>query len=160
VTVAAQIRAIWNRRKHTGYHTTESMRAVWSRAARRVHIVLACFLSPMPYIVTEPCINCKYTDCVEVCPVDCFYEGPNFLAIQPDECIDCNACVPVCPVEAIYPDDEVPEKWEHYAQWNEYLSNQWRELGYNITETKEPSEDAEEWEDREKSEEDILTWDV
>ncbi|MDQ7039872.1 MAG: ferredoxin family protein, partial [Rhodothermus sp.] len=48
----------------------------------------------MPYVVCEPCINCKYTDCVEVCPVDCFYEGPNFLAIHPDECIDCNACVP------------------------------------------------------------------
>jgi len=114
----------------------------------------------MPYIVAEPCINCKYMDCVEVCPVDCFYEGPNFLAIQPDECIDCNACVPVCPVEAIYPEDQLPEKWEHYTQWNEYLSNQWRDLGYNITEIKEPPEDAEEWEDKEKSEEDILTWDV
>ena len=56
----------------------------------------------MPYIVAEPCINCKHTDCVEVCPVDCFYEGPNFLVIHPDECIDCNACVPVCPVEAIF----------------------------------------------------------
>lgn len=114
----------------------------------------------MPYVVTEPCINCKHTDCVEVCPVDCFYEGPNFLAIQPDECIDCNACVPVCPTEAIYPDDEVPEKWAHYTQWNEYLSNQWRELDYNITEKKDPLPDADEWEEREKSEEDILTWDV
>ena len=59
----------------------------------------------MPYVVTEACINCKHTDCVEVCPVDCFYEGPNFLAINPDECIDCNACVPVCPVQAIYADE-------------------------------------------------------
>ena len=114
----------------------------------------------MPYVVTEPCINCKYTDCVEVCPVDCFYEGPNFLTIQPDECIDCNACVPVCPVEAIYPDDQLPEEYEHYIQWNEYLANQWRELGYNITEKTPPLEDAEEWEDADKSEEDILTWDV
>jgi len=114
----------------------------------------------MPYVVTEPCINCKHTDCVEVCPVDCFYEGPNFLAIQPDECIDCNACVPVCPVEAIYPGDQVPEKWEHYEQWNEYLANQWRDLGYNITEKNGPMENAEEWEDADKSEEDVLTWDV
>jgi ferredoxin len=114
----------------------------------------------MTYIVTEPCINCKYTDCVEVCPVDCFYEGPNFLTIHPDECIDCNACVPTCPVEAIYADDEVPEEYEHYYQWNDYLSRQWKELGYNITEKKDPPEDAEEWEDADKSEQDILTWDV
>jgi len=114
----------------------------------------------MPYVVAEPCINCKYTDCVEVCPVDCFYEGPNFLAIQPDECIDCNACVPVCPVEAIYPEDQLPEEWEHYTQWNEYLANQWRDLGYNITEKTPPLDDAEEWEEKDKSEQDILTWDV
>jgi ferredoxin len=68
--------------------------------------------------------------------------------------------VPVCPVDAIYPDDEVPEKWAHYAEWNEYLANQWREMGFNITEKKDPPEDAEEWEDKEKSEQDILTWDV
>jgi ferredoxin len=114
----------------------------------------------MPYVVAEPCINCKHTDCVEVCPVDCFYEGPNFLAIHPDECIDCNACVPVCPVEAIYPDDELPEKWAHYTQWNDYLSRQWAEMGHNITEKEDPLPDAEEWKDREKSEEDILTWDT
>ena len=112
----------------------------------------------MPYIVAEPCINCKHTDCVEVCPVDCFYEGPNFLVIHPDECIDCNACVPVCPVEAIYPDDEVPEEWEHYIQWNEYLSGKWQEGGYNIVEKTPPMEDAEEWKDRAKSEADILDW--
>ena len=56
----------------------------------------------MPYVVTEPCIKCKYTDCVDVCPVDCFTEGENFLAINPDECIDCGACVPECPTEAIF----------------------------------------------------------
>ena len=114
----------------------------------------------MTYVVTEPCINCKYTDCVEVCPVDCFYEGPNFLTIHPGECIDCNACVPVCPVEAIYPEDQLPKEWEHYTEWNEYLANQWRELGYNVTKTSDPLENAEEWEDADKSEEDILTWDV
>ena len=114
----------------------------------------------MPYVVTESCIDCKYTDCVEVCPVDCFYEGPNFLAIQPDECIDCNACVPVCPVEAIYADDELPQDQEHYIQWNEYLANQWREMGYQITQTKESSPLEADCEEQEKSEEDILTWDV
>ena len=114
----------------------------------------------MTYIVAEPCIKCKYTDCVSICPVMCFYEGANCVVIDPDECIDCNACVPVCPVDAIYADDEVPEKWAHYYDWNDYLSRQWKEMGYNIVEMKEHPEDAEEWETREKSEEDILTWDV
>ena len=63
----------------------------------------------MPFVVTENCIKCKYTDCVEVCPVDCFHEGPNFLVIDPDECIDCTLCEPECPVEAIFSEDEVPE---------------------------------------------------
>ena len=113
---------------------------------------------PMPYVVAEACINCKHTDCVEVCPVDCFYEGPNFLVIHPDECIDCNACVPVCPVEAIFADDELPEKWTHYTEWNAHLAEQWQQLGYNITEKKDPLPDYEKWVDAEKSEEDILTW--
>ena len=115
----------------------------------------------MPYVVAEPCINCRYTDCVEVCPVDCFYMGPNFLVIHPEECIDCNACVPICPTEAIYADDELPEKWSHYREWNEHLANEWRDLGYNITEKDDTVlPDAEEWESKEKSEEDILTWDA
>lgn len=110
----------------------------------------------MPYVVAEPCINCRYTDCAEVCPVDCFYEGPNFLVINPDECIDCNACTPVCPVEAIFADDELPEEWEHYTEWNAYYANQWSD--HNITENKGPLPDAEEWESKEKSEDDILGW--
>jgi len=114
----------------------------------------------MPYVVCEPCINCKHTDCVEVCPVDCFYEGPNFLVIHPDECIDCNACVPVCPEEAIYPDDELPEKWKHYAEWNAYLAERWKRLGYNITEKKDPLPECEYWRNQPKSEKDILDWDV
>lgn len=66
----------------------------------------------MPYVVTEQCIKCKYTDCVEVCPVDCFYEGENMLVIHPDECIDCGVCEPECPAEAIVPDTEPDaEKW-------------------------------------------------
>jgi NAD-dependent dihydropyrimidine dehydrogenase PreA subunit len=59
----------------------------------------------MPFVVTENCIKCKHTDCVEVCPVDCFHEGPNFLVIDPDECIDCTLCEPECPVNAIFPED-------------------------------------------------------
>ncbi len=113
----------------------------------------------MPYVVAEPCINCKYTDCVEVCPVDCFYEGPNFLVIHPDECIDCNACVPVCPVDAIYPEDELPDAWVHYAQWNAYLSGLWKAQGYHIMETKEQGPLQEGCTEEVKSEQDILTWD-
>ena len=72
----------------------------------------------MTYVVVENCIKCKYMDCVEVCPVDCFYEGDNMLVIHPDECIDCGACVPACPVEAIFALDEVPEKWKNYIDIN------------------------------------------
>jgi len=68
----------------------------------------------MTFVVTESCIKCKYTDCVDVCPVDCFHEGPNFLVIDPDECIDCTLCEPECPVEAIYSEDELPEGQEHF----------------------------------------------
>ena len=68
----------------------------------------------MAYVVAEPCIKCKYTDCVEVCPVNCFYEGANFLVIHPDECIDCGACEPVCPTKAIFPESDLPEKWSEY----------------------------------------------
>ena len=72
----------------------------------------------MAYIVTEPCYDCKYTDCVEVCPVDCFYEDEHMLYIHPDECIDCNACVAECPVEAIFAQDDVPEKWKEWIPIN------------------------------------------
>lgn len=97
----------------------------------------------MPYVVTEPCIQCKYTNCAAVCPVDAFREGPNFLAIDPNECIDCDACVSECPVEAIYPDDEVPEKWEHFIDLNERLAEQWEDKVIN--ETKDALPDADEW---------------
>ena len=63
----------------------------------------------MAFVVTESCIKCKYMDCVEVCPVDCFHEGPNFLVIDPDECIDCTLCEPECPVEAIFSEEEIPD---------------------------------------------------
>jgi ferredoxin len=95
----------------------------------------------MPYIVAEPCIRCKYTDCVEVCPVDCFYEGPNMLVIHPDECIDCGACEPVCPTKAIFPEDSLPEQWKEYVQLNADLSRKWPQ----ITEKKDPPPDADRW---------------
>jgi len=72
----------------------------------------------MTYVVCEPCVKCKYGDCVDVCPVDCFYQGEDMLYINPDECIDCDACVRACPAEAIFIDDEVPEKWSAYTQIN------------------------------------------
>src|SRR5437764_1398291 len=95
----------------------------------------------MTYIVTDPCIKCKYMDCVEVCPVDCFYEGENFLAINPDECIDCALCEPECPVNAIYSEDDLPEKYHEFLQLNKELSEKWP----NITRIKEAPVDADQW---------------
>ncbi|HBD12110.1 MAG TPA: ferredoxin [Porticoccaceae bacterium] len=96
----------------------------------------------MTFVVGENCIKCKYTDCVEVCPVDCFYEGPNFLVIHPDECIDCALCEPECPIEAIYAEDELPENQEVFLELNLELAEIWP----NITVKKEPPSDAKEWE--------------
>lgn len=99
----------------------------------------------MTHLVTENCIKCKHTDCVVVCPVDCFYEGPNFLAINPDECIDCGVCIPECPVEAIVEGDE--DKVKDYKIWfdlNARLSRKWP----NITKKKEALPDAEEFKDK------------
>ena len=98
----------------------------------------------MTFIVTDSCLKCKYTDCVEVCPVDCFYEGDEYLVIHPDECIDCALCVPECPVEAIVADDEVPAGQEVFARINAELAS---ELP-NINRAKEPLPDAEEWRSR------------
>ncbi len=75
----------------------------------------------MTHTVCEPCFNCKYTDCVVVCPVECFYEGESMLYIHPDECIDCEACVPECPVEAIFHEDNVPDAWTDYTPLNAEL---------------------------------------
>ena len=97
----------------------------------------------MAYIVAEPCINCKYTDCVAVCPVDCFYEGKNFLVINPDECIDCGACEPECPVTAIFEEDELPAKWSSYVDLNERLAQQWP----NIIEQRDPMPTADQFKD-------------
>lgn len=95
----------------------------------------------MTFVVTENCIQCKYTDCVEVCPVDCFYEGPNFLVIHPDECIDCALCEPECPAEAIFSEDELPDGQEQFIELNAELAEIWP----NIAEKRDPLPDAEEW---------------
>tara|TARA_B100001996_G_scaffold317801_1_gene261201 strand:+ start:175 stop:498 length:324 start_codon:yes stop_codon:yes gene_type:complete len=95
----------------------------------------------MTFVVGENCINCKHTDCVEVCPVDCFYEGPNFLVIHPDECIDCALCEPECPVDAIFADDELPEDQEQFLDIAIELAESWP----NISEKKDPLPDADEW---------------
>ncbi len=94
----------------------------------------------MAFVVTEPCVKCKFTDCVSVCPVDCFRDGENFLVIDPDECIDCGACVPECPVEAIYLDDDVPDKWQEYILLNAHLASRWP----SITDSTDPLPEAEE----------------
>ncbi|MHC8441074.1 MAG: ferredoxin FdxA [Candidatus Eutrophobiaceae bacterium] len=95
----------------------------------------------MPFVVTNNCIRCKYTDCVEVCPVDCFHEGPNMLVIDPDECIDCTLCEPECPVDAIMAEEDVPEEMEEYIGLNAELAKEWPVLA-----TMKPApKDADEW---------------
>ena len=95
----------------------------------------------MTYVVTETCIKCKYTDCVDVCPVDCFREGPNMLVIDPDECIDCTLCVPECPVEAIFAEDDVPDAQTEFIEKNRELAKLWKP----IIERKPATSDADEW---------------
>lgn len=95
----------------------------------------------MTYVVADACIKCKYTDCVDVCPVDCFHEGPNFLVIDPEECIDCTLCVAECPVEAIFAEDDVPDDQRAYIALNAELAKSWKV----IVESKEALPDADEW---------------
>ena len=95
----------------------------------------------MTYIVVENCIKCKYTDCVEVCPVDCFHEGPNMLIIDPDECIDCTLCEPECPVDAIVSEDDVPTGMEEFIKLNAELAKNWP----TISEMKDAPADADDW---------------
>ena len=97
----------------------------------------------MTFVVTESCVKCKYGDCVEVCPVDCFYEGPNMLVINPDECIDCALCEPECPVEAIVSEDEIKPDQEDFLQLNAELAQVWP----NITEKCDPPADTDDWKD-------------
>lgn len=95
----------------------------------------------MTHVVTDQCIKCKYTDCVDVCPVDCFKEGPNFLVIDPDECIDCAVCIPECPVGAIYADSDIPEDQKDFLGINADLAKVWS----TISRKKDALPDAAEW---------------
>jgi len=97
----------------------------------------------MTYVVTEGCIKCKYTDCVVVCPVDCFKAGPNFLVIDPDECIDCAVCVPECPADAIVADVDIDASQHPYIALNAELSKLWPRITKQIP----PLADAEDWKD-------------
>lgn len=98
----------------------------------------------MTHIVTDNCIKCKHTDCVVVCPVDCFYEGPNFLVINPNECIDCGVCIPECPINAITTDDDRNVDVVFWKDLNERLAKKWP----NIRQKKDALPDAAEWKDR------------
>jgi ferredoxin len=97
----------------------------------------------MTFVVTESCIKCKYTDCVEVCPVDCFHEGPNMLVIDPEECIDCTLCEPECPVEAIVSEDDIPAGQEEFLELNARLAKDWPVLA----QAKSAPDDADDWKD-------------
>jgi ferredoxin len=96
----------------------------------------------MTYVVTDKCIKCKFTDCVEVCPVNCFYEGKNMIVINPEECIDCGVCEPECPIDAIKPESEKLIKWLE-------INKKYSEIWPNITEQKDSLKDAEKYEDEE-----------
>lgn len=95
----------------------------------------------MTHVVTQACILCKYTDCVSVCPVECFHEGPNFLVIDPDVCIDCGVCIPECPVEAIVEAKDLPPEQHEYLALNAELSGRWP----LITASREPLPQADAW---------------
>ena len=97
----------------------------------------------MAYIVAEPCIKCKYTECVAVCPVDCFHEGTNMLVIDPEECIDCGACIDECPVVAIYAEEDLPGRWLPFLELNERWSLEWPV----IAEVQDPLDTADEFKD-------------
>ena len=100
----------------------------------------------MTHVVTESCIRCKYTDCVDVCPVDCFREGPNMLVIDPDECIDCAVCIPECPVNAIYAEEDVPADQIAFIKLNAELAR--RPAGRASPSASRRLDDAEEWKDK------------
>ena len=95
----------------------------------------------MIYVVTEPCIGCKHTECVDVCPVDCFHEGENFMVIDPEVCIGCAACEPVCPTDAIFGQEDVPDQWRDYVELNAKYAQEWP----GIFERTEPLPEAQQW---------------
>jgi ferredoxin len=95
----------------------------------------------MTHVVTDSCVRCRYTDCVDVCPVDCFRAGPDFLVIDPDECIDCAVCIPECPVNAIYAEEDVPAAMAHFVDLNARLAKDWP----SIEKKEPPAPEAERW---------------
>ncbi|CAG1000068.1 adenylylsulfate reductase, subunit B [Burkholderiales bacterium] len=97
----------------------------------------------MTHVVTDSCVRCKYTDCVDVCPVDCFHEGPLYLVIDPDECIDCAVCIPECPVEAIYADADLPAAFAPFVELNAARAKEWPV----INKRKDALPDADRWKD-------------
>jgi ferredoxin len=132
--------------EHILGHGKFQLRGAGSRALpRRFKTLYDTQLSllgePMTHVVTEACIRCKYSDCVDVCPVDCFREGPNMLVIDPDECIDCAVCIPECPVNAIYADVDLPGDQEKFVALNAELAK----IFPSITDKKEPPPDADQW---------------
>ena len=129
VLVAELLRAQGSDRLTAACRVTDATGALALRASKPRKERFAA----MAYVVAEPCIKCKYTDCVEVCPVNCFYEGANILVIHPDECIDCGACEPVCPTKAIFPESDLPEKWAEYKELNADFATKWP----NIAEKKD-----------------------
>jgi ferredoxin len=115
----------------------ESARHAWAARLRKIRARNAV----MTFVVTESCIRCKHTDCVDVCPTDAFREGPNFLVIDPDDCIDCTLCVPECPVEAIFAEEDVPPDQRAFTALNAELAKVWKP----IIEMKPALPDADDW---------------
>lgn len=114
---------------------------VFSLIPKRPFFTLSQSSIAMTHVVTESCIRCRYTDCVDVCPVDCFRKGPNFLVIDPEECIDCAVCIPECPVNAIFAEEDVPDDQKAFIELNAELSAVWP----SITRLEPHPEDADEW---------------
>jgi len=106
----------------------------------------------MTHVVGEACIGCKYTDCVALCPVECFHEGPNFLVINPEVCIDCGVCVAECPVEAIFEERDLPEEQREYVELNVRLAQSWP----LITGSKEPMPEADAWAEKSSKREHLV----
>jgi len=107
----------------------------------------------MTHVVTSACIQCKYTDCVAVCPVDCFHEGPNFLVIDPEACIDCGVCIPECPVDAIVEESDLPANQAEFIQINARLAQSWPV----ISQSHDPLPDADEWANKDNKTELLVT---